>query len=62
VEQALAALTGRAVELKSRVDPALVGGMLVNIEGRTYDGSVRARLLALRRRLSGVDGAGRQAS
>ena len=62
VEQALASLTGRAVELKSRVDPALVGGMLVNIEGRTYDGSVRARLLALRRRLSGADGAGRPAS
>jgi F-type H+-transporting ATPase subunit delta len=62
VEQALASLTGRAVELRSKVDPALVGGMLVNIEGRTYDGSVRARLLALRRRLSGVDGAGRQAS
>ena len=62
VERALAALTGRAVEMKSRVDPALLGGMLVNIEGRTYDGSVRARLLSLRRRLAGGEGTTRQAS
>jgi F-type H+-transporting ATPase subunit delta len=61
VAQALSKLTGRQVDLASKVDPALVGGMLVNIEGRTYDGSVRARLLALRRRLSGADAA-RQAS
>ena len=30
----------------ARVDPRLLGGMLVKMEGRTYDGSVRARLLA----------------
>jgi hypothetical protein len=28
--------------------------MLVNMEGRTYDGSVRARLIALRRTLAGT--------
>ena len=57
VTQALARLSGREVSLSTRVDPRLEGGMLVKMEGRTYDGSVRARLTALRRRLSGADGA-----
>ena len=43
----------REVDLTARVDPRLLGGMLVKMEGRTYDGSVRARLLALRRRCRG---------
>ena len=53
VAQALGRVTGRAVDLTARVDPALLGGMQVRMQGRTYDGSVRARLAALRRRLSG---------
>ena len=39
-------------ELRSRVDPALIGGLLVRVGGRTYDGTVRTRLAALRRRLA----------
>jgi F-type H+-transporting ATPase subunit delta len=56
VAQALGAATGREVDLSTRVDPRLLGGMLVKMEGRTYDGSVRARLLALRRTLAGTEG------
>jgi len=41
-----------SVELTSEVEPALVGGLVVRVGGRTYDGSVRTRLLALRRRLA----------
>ena len=50
-----ALLGGRctSVELRERVEPDLVGGLLVRSGGRTYDGSVRTRLAALRRRLSG---------
>jgi F-type H+-transporting ATPase subunit delta len=44
---------GAAVELRERVEPDLVGGLLVRSGGRTYDGTVRTRLAALRRRLSG---------
>lgn len=44
--------SGGGVELRAEVDPALVGGMVVRLAGRTYDGSVRARLAALRRRLA----------
>ena len=54
VAGALGKATGREVDLASRVDPRLLGGMLVRMEGRTYDGSVRARLLALRRTLAGT--------
>jgi len=43
--------TGRTVELDSEVDSALVGGLVLELEGRVYDGSVRARLDALRQRL-----------
>ena len=56
VATALGAATGAEVDLHARVDPRLLGGMLVKMEGRTYDGSVRARLTALRRTLSGADG------
>jgi len=54
VAKALGTATGREVDLSSRVDPRLLGGMLVHMEGRTYDGSVRARLSALRRTLAGT--------
>jgi F-type H+-transporting ATPase subunit delta len=51
--KALANATGKKVELSARVDPSLLGGVLVRMGGRTYDGSVRARLQALRDTLSG---------
>ena len=50
--RALAAALGGAVELRTRVDPGLIGGLLVRKGGRTYDGTVRMRLAALRRRLA----------
>jgi F-type H+-transporting ATPase subunit delta len=53
---ALKNATGREVELRARVDPALLGGLVVTLLGRTYDGSVRAQLGLLRERL--VRGAG----
>ena len=48
------ALAGRgsSVELRTEVEPKLLGGLLVRAFGRTYDGSVRTRLAALRRRLA----------
>lgn len=51
IEEALARALGARVALKTRVDPAVLGGVLVSAGGRTYDGTVRGRLLALRRRL-----------
>jgi F-type H+-transporting ATPase subunit delta len=52
--QALGRLTGLEVELRESVDPELLGGLLVRMGGRTYDGTVRTRLRALRRQLVGA--------
>jgi F-type H+-transporting ATPase subunit delta len=52
--RALAAALGRAVELRTRVEAGLIGGLLVRTGGKTYDGTVRTRLAALRRRLGAI--------
>jgi F-type H+-transporting ATPase subunit delta len=49
---ALGAAVGKAVALAKQVDPAVLGGVLVRMGGRNYDGTVRAQLLTLRRRLA----------
>jgi F-type H+-transporting ATPase subunit delta len=46
---------GKQIELSRRVDPSLMGGVLLRMEGRIYDGSVRARLRALREQLAGSE-------
>lgn len=51
VEEALKRITGGQVRCGYSVDPALVGGMAVRIGSAVYDGSVRGRLDAMRRRL-----------
>jgi len=58
--RALAATLGGPAgpaELRRRVDPELIGGLLVRVGGKTFDGSVRTQLAALRRRLA-ADGPG----
>ncbi len=50
-QRSLAGALGETVELRARVQPELLGGLLVRVGGKTYDGTVRARLAALRRRL-----------
>jgi F-type H+-transporting ATPase subunit delta len=45
-------LAGREVSITTSVDPALLGGVLLRMDGRTYDGTIRAKLRALRTRLS----------
>lgn len=51
--RALVAALGKNAELRLRVDPAVLGGLLLRVGGKTYDGTVRTRLATLRRRLSG---------
>jgi F-type H+-transporting ATPase subunit delta len=50
--QALRTAAGGEVELKTQVDPDALGGLRVKMRGRTYDGTVRAKLRALRRSLA----------
>jgi F-type H+-transporting ATPase subunit delta len=49
---ALCTSIGKTVELQARVDEAVLGGVLVKVGGRTYDGTLRARLASLRARLA----------
>jgi F-type H+-transporting ATPase subunit delta len=51
---ALRKVSGREVELQQRVDPGVLGGVVVRMGERTYDGTVRAQLTGLRRRLLGA--------
>jgi F-type H+-transporting ATPase subunit delta len=50
--QALQKSTSAQVEMTARVDPRVLGGLQVTVGGKTYDGTVRAQLGALRRRLA----------
>ena len=52
IEQSLVNLTGRSVKLSTRVDPALIGGLVARVGGTVYDGSVTTQLDRMRRRLS----------
>ena len=44
LQEALAASTGRKPTLIERVDPALIGGLVVEVEGKKFDASVASRL------------------
>jgi F-type H+-transporting ATPase subunit delta len=46
--EALAKLTGKRVEVETQLEPSLVGGMRVNVDGKVYDTTVRAQLDGLR--------------
>jgi F-type H+-transporting ATPase subunit delta len=48
----LARLTGKKIETKYSLDPALIGGAVVRIGDTIYDGSLRNRLNEMRARLT----------
>jgi F-type H+-transporting ATPase subunit delta len=52
LQQRLGSMIGRTVTLTTRVDPALIGGMVTRIGSTVYDGSVATQLAALRQRLN----------
>ena len=47
LRRALAARTGKQVELAERVDPALLGGAVASVAGLVFDGSLRTQLAQL---------------
>jgi len=51
IAASLEKLTGKTVVLHKEVDPELIGGILVRIGDRLYDGSVRGLLQRLEKRL-----------
>jgi F-type H+-transporting ATPase subunit delta len=52
LREALSAISGKEVVLHQETDPALIGGLLVELEGRVYDGSVRSQLEDMKRRVA----------
>lgn len=51
LERQLARQTGKQVTVEARVDPGILGGLVVRIGDRMVDGSTRARLRTLRTQL-----------
>ncbi len=47
-------VTGNSVNIKTKVDPSLIGGVVIDYGSTRWDGSVRTRLAGLRRELGGV--------
>ena len=48
----LAAITGKRIVLAADVDPAIIGGFVARVGDKLIDGSTRARLEALKKRLT----------
>lgn len=51
VRERVAALIGKQVEMRPRVDPDIIGGIVVRVEDNLIDGSVRTQLHQLRQRM-----------
>jgi len=51
LEESLAKVTGKKVELSMTVDPDLLGGVVARIGSTVYDGSVRTQLQRMRQEL-----------
>lgn len=49
---ALKKVTGKEVILHQQSDPELIGGMVLELEGRLYDGSVRTQLAKMKERMA----------
>ena len=52
IEQQLAALTGRKVNMTTSVDPAIIGGVVTRIGSTVYDGSIATQLAKLKEKLT----------
>ena len=53
LETRLRAREGRTVKLKTRVDPDLLGGLVVTVGSKRIDGSIRTRLNSLAQAMKG---------
>ena len=51
IERSLAQVTGRTVRLSTRIEPALIGGIIARVGGTVYDASVSTQLQKMRQRL-----------
>ncbi len=54
VAERIARQLGKRVELRTNVDPGIIGGVIVRVGDQLFDASVRGKLEALRKRLVGT--------
>ncbi len=52
IASVLAGALDSRIELEAEVDPSLLGGAVVTVDDRTYDGSLRTRLRRFRKQLT----------
>jgi F-type H+-transporting ATPase subunit delta len=52
VRAQLKGMSGKDVVMKQEVDPSLLGGMMVELEGKVYDGSIRTQLDKMKQRIA----------
>ena len=52
IENKIREMTGRQPKLLQRVDPALLGGVLLEMDGKRYDNTVKSRLAAIRQAMT----------
>jgi F-type H+-transporting ATPase subunit delta len=52
LRQVLQGIAGKEVVLQQETDPSLIGGVLVELEGKVYDGSVRTQLENMKQRIA----------
>ena len=51
IQKSLATLTGRTVQLATRIDPSIIGGLVARIGSTVYDASVARQLEKMKERL-----------
>lgn len=49
----LESMSGREVVIKEKIDPSIVGGVLLQMDGKRYDNTVAHRLKAIRQAMAG---------
>ena len=54
LKKSLSDFTGKEVLLKIELDPSLLGGVVIRIGDKVYDGSARQQLQSLKKRLESV--------
>jgi F-type H+-transporting ATPase subunit delta len=51
LREVLHGISGKEIVMQQETDPALIGGVLVEFEGKVYDGSVRTQLERMKQRV-----------
>jgi F-type H+-transporting ATPase subunit delta len=54
VAQRITEIIGKPIMLKPKVDPGIIGGIIIRVGDKLIDGSIRSKLAALRKDLGGI--------